>query len=355
MRTRLIGRCSALLLCLLAFPILHASAQEPWKVKGKLFGEPKGAADFEKSEDVSGIACDRSSGFPRLCLLVDDEAQGAQIVILNDGELIAGDFINLTNAQLDGEPLELDAEAVAFDDGAFYVAGSHGRPRHNDNPKKEAKGNAKADATRQLFRVTFDATAVDMKTGKLVSQPAIKPSNDLGGILQRQPNLLKAYDKALDDNGLTIEGVAVRDKRLYVGMRGPVLGTDAAVLSVPLSAVFDGQSAESNLQRLALDYDSLGNPRGVRDITRHADGFLVLAGPVNDPPEDREIQPSDYSVYFWDGKRASNWRRDIPVFGKKVKPEALLPLDSDAQRARVLILFDGPKEGAPRPLEVPLK
>jgi Protein of unknown function (DUF3616) len=356
MKCGLIGRWGVLPFYLLAFSTLAASAQEPWKVEGKLLGEPKGASGFEKSEDVSGIACDRLSGFPRLCLLADDEAQGAQIVILNEGELIAGDFIKLTNAQFDDKPLELDAEAVAYDDGAFYVVGSHGRPRHDDkNPKKEAKGNAKAEATRQIFRVTLDASSVDMKNGKLVSQPAIKPFNDLSGILQRQPNLWAAYDRALDDNGLTIEGVAVRDKRLYVGMRGPVLGTDAVVLSVPLSALFEGQSAESNLLRLALGYDSLGNPRGVREISRFADGFLVLAGPVNDPPEDREIQPSDYSVYVWDGKNMPKWRRDIPVFGKKVKPEALLPLDGDAQRARVLILFDGPKEGAPRPLEVPLK
>ena len=40
---------------------------------------------------------------------------------------------------------------------------------------------------------------------------------------------------------------------------------------------------------------------------------------------------------------------------KFCQPEALLPLDSDAERVRVLLLFDGPKEGAPRSLEVPLK
>lgn len=357
MKHALIGRWLPVCLCLVAVPILTAQAQDPppWKVDGKLLGKADGASDFKKSKDVSGIACDRGSGFPRLCLVADDETQGAQIVILKDGELVAGDFIKLTDAQHAARPLELDAEGVAFESGSFYVVGSHGRPRHHDDPTKEAASNAKAQATRQIFRVTLDASSVDMKSGKLVSQPAIKPSTDLAGILQHQPDLSPSYDRALEDNGLTIEGIAVRDGRLYVGMRGPVLGTDAAVLSVPLSAVFDGQQAPSRLHKIPLEMDTLGKPRAVRDMTWHANGFLVLAGPVNDPPEDREIQPSDYSIYVWDGESGLKRARDVPVYGKKVKPEALLPLEGDAQRVRVLLLFDGPKEGEPRPLEVTLK
>ena len=341
-------------LCLLASPPLPVSAQEVWKVDEKLLGKAKDGG-FKKSEDASGIACDRSSGFPRLCLVADDETQGAQIVILKDEKLVAGDFIRLTNAQHDGKPLELDAEAVAFDGGSFYVVGSHGRARHVDDPSEEAKNNAKAEATRQIFRITLDTTSVDMKNGKLVSQPAIKRSTDLIGILQRQLDLSSSFDRELAENGLTIEGVAVREGRMYIGMRGPVLGTEAAVLSVPLSAIFEDQQASSKLHRLALETDTLGKPRGVRDIIRYASGFLVLAGPLNDPPDDREIQPSDYSIYEWDGAGVLERVRHIPAFGRKVKPEALLPLDGDRQRGRVLILFDGPEEGAPRPFEVTLK
>jgi hypothetical protein len=137
MKHALIGRWLPVCLCLPAATLLPANAQDPWKVDGKLLGKAEGASEFEKSEDVSGIACDRSSGFPRLCLVADDETQGAQIVILKDGELVAGDFIKLTDAQHAGKPLELDAEGVAFENGSFYVVGSHGRPRHNDDPKKE--------------------------------------------------------------------------------------------------------------------------------------------------------------------------------------------------------------------------
>ena len=53
--------------CFLASPPLPANSQEVWKVDGKLLGKARNG-DFKKSEDASGIACDRSSGFPRLCL-----------------------------------------------------------------------------------------------------------------------------------------------------------------------------------------------------------------------------------------------------------------------------------------------
>jgi len=48
---------------------------------------------------------------------------------------------------------------------------------------------------------------------------------------------------------------------------------------------------------------------------------------------------------------------DLPPFtgkkGRHIKPEALLPLESKTEGLRVLVLFDGAKEGAPRPLTIP--
>jgi hypothetical protein len=43
------------------------------------------------------------------------------------------------------------------------------------------------------------------------------------------------------------------------------------------------------------------------------------------------------------------------VMGKKArgKPEALLPLNESASGLRVLILFDGEKEGAPVAIKIP--
>jgi hypothetical protein len=72
--------------------------------------------DTKKSEDVNEIACAPSSR-PRICLVADDDAQGTQAVIMTKGKLVAGDFIQLVHSAFDNQPMELDAEGVAYADG----------------------------------------------------------------------------------------------------------------------------------------------------------------------------------------------------------------------------------------------
>ena len=73
-------------------------AAEPWTVTGTLLGGPSKAdpAVAKPSKDVSGVVCD--GGSPQLCLVVDDEGQGTQVVVLRDREIVAGDFIRLRDA-----------------------------------------------------------------------------------------------------------------------------------------------------------------------------------------------------------------------------------------------------------------
>jgi len=332
-----------------------ASAQddESWKVHGRLFGKqsvPDG--DSDKSKDVSGIACATATGFPRVCLVVDDETQGAQIVIVEDGELMAGQFIRLIYDTYDDKLLELDAEGAAYADGFFYVIGSHGRPRHEADAR-EAKNKAKAEASRRVFRIRFDHDAVDAPKGRLTTVE-IKPSSELSGLIKAQADLAPWFDKALEDNGLTIEGVAVRGGRLYAGLRGPVLPDgNAAILSAPLAVVFDGQPGQAQLHRVGLGKDALGNPRGIRDLVDYGAGFLIVAGPVNDPPSG-DIEPGDYAIFSYAGDTTKKLL-DLKSYGQKVKPEALLPLDEKNGTLRALLFFDGPKEGSPTPIEIDLR
>ena len=347
-----VGNARCLALAIGIGLVLHgwpaaAKENEPWRVAGKLIGKPEAKeSDSDKSHDVSGVACATTEGFPRKCLLVDDETQGAQIVILNDGSLVAGDFIRLIYNVQDGKPVELDAEGVAFADGDFFVVGSHGRPRHEAEAKKEAKNKAKAEASRYVFRIRFDLNGVD-HDARLTGPVEIKTSTKLPKFIKDWPELAPSFDRSLEDNGLTIEGVAVKGEKIYFGMRGPVLpDKSAAILSVPLLALFDGQSGNPQLHHVNLE-----KSRGVRDLVAFENGFLLIAGPVNDPP-DGSVNDGDYSVYWWDGINHARRLDEIKSFGNKVKPEGILPIDQRDGKLRVLLFFDGPDEGAPRPIEI---
>ena len=326
---------------LFAAPLVVAKDNGEWKVNGDLIGKKDKVA-----EDLSGIACTTDSGFPRTCLLIDDEQQSAQVVTLSDGEITAGRLIPLIDDRFDGNPVELDGEGVAFADNFFYVIGSHGRPRHDkdatDQAKEAARVAAGLAACSKLIRLKFNPA-----TGEITHEPAVPPSSALAKLIAAEALFAPSEGKTLEDGGVTVEGVAVGGQRLFAGFRGPVIENKRAViLSAALGHFFDGKPAEVTLHLLPL-----GPGRGVRDLAAFDKGILILAGPMQDVG-------GTYSVYWWDG--ASNSAKllvDLPDFfsekGKQWKPEALLPLDRDTSGVRVLVLLDSAKEGKPRAVRVP--
>lgn len=346
------------------------SPDDNWKVSGKLIGKPDDDADKEEGEDdkgeiatdVSGMACATTSGFPRVCLVVDDESRGTQIVILKKDKLKAGRFIRLSKAKYKGndkdkgKPLELDAEAVAYSetDKSFYVIGSHGRPRHGDKKDDEKKSDAKARASRRIFRVEIDILSAEDDEDEALARSEPENSRELSKILENDDKTKKYFDVPLCANGLTIEGLAARSGKLYVGMRGPVLPNGKAlVLEGAIETLFDGQPGVRTWREIGLGRDRSGKPRGIRDIARYKDQFLIIAGPVLDPPGDR-VEDGDYSIFTWNGTDEPVERLSLKSFGLATKPEALVPLDENAGTLRTLLLFDGPIKGAPRTVEVPM-
>jgi hypothetical protein len=132
---------------------------------------------------------------------------------------------------------------------------------------------------------------------------------------------------------------------------------------VPIAAVFDGAPAkvvqgcserpgdparDVVLYCLDLGKDTSGNLRGIRDLVASTDGFIVIAGPVNDPAEGTGVRTGDYSL-VWTKGSAIVGRADLPGFGPEVKPEAVVPLGDTGVGSRVLLLFDGPTDGHPTP------
>ena len=61
-------------------------------------------------------------------------------------------------------------------------------------------------------------------------------------------------------------------------------------------------------------------------------------------------------MFSWPGTGTTlTGKYDLDGYGKKVKPEAILPLEEKARSFRALILFDGPDQGRPTPATIELK
>jgi len=253
------------------------------------------------------------------------------------------------------KPLELDAEGVAYADGFFYVIGSQGRARHEDNAGKEAKNAAKATAARKVFKIALAADAVDLATGTLRSLPTINTSVALATVLQKDPVLAPFFDRPLEKNGLTVEGIAVRGGKSLCGHARPGprrrSGGDRA------RASGHGLRRRAGCRdALSLDARYRHPGRPTRHPRHHHRGRRVPADrrPENDPPKKHPVMLGDYAVYAWN-EGAAVKRLDLQPTGKKAKPEALVVLDQDRVTAHALLLFDGPKEGQPTPVDIPLK
>ena len=322
------GRVAVIVLVLLMVLAGPAPGQDSWKVKPDVIGKGD-----EPSEDVSGIACTTSTGFPRSCLVIDDNLQAAQFVELREGRLVPRDPIKLIANRFNKKKLELDGEGVAFSKGFFYVIGSHGSPRKSKKLDPDHL-DARIKASSQIVR--FRA-----KDG---GDAKIERTSNLKKIIFDEVAFKGFVDQPLDENGVTIEGIAIRDDTLFAGFRGPVLedNSRAVVLSVPVDALFDGSPVQHELFRLPL-----GKGRGVRDLAVFETSILILAGPV-------ASEPGAYAIYSWDGKSGTvELLSELTQFDPARKPEGLLPLDKSGTKLRVLILFDSDTNGTPTPVEVP--
>ena len=270
------------MVCALSFSLaagaVRASDGAVWPVKHRLVSK-----DGDKSTNISGIACTTTTGFPRACLVIDDNMQAAQFVTVEDGELKAGETIPLIDSAYDGKPLELDGEGVAYADGWFYVMGSHGHPRDRQmklDPVADAAkiSSQESAASSQIVRIRLkDANVREVTNGDVAE---IQLSSKLRRVISADPTLARFLDRRLENNGVTIEGVAVLGKRLFAGFREPSLENwIAPLLSVSLDGIFGSGPADPNLILLPL-----GEGRGVRDLAPFNNGLLVLAGPSAELP-----------------------------------------------------------------------
>src|SRR5262245_41663592 len=195
---------------LVSFGMLHphvaAAQNEPvWPVKDKLVGKGN-----EKAKDVSGIACTSDAGFPRACLVIDDNMQSAQFATLKDGQIVAGKSIRLIDDKFEGKALELDGEDVAYANGFFYVVGSHGHPRDKDRKldpiRDAAKIRAMIAATSQVIRIRVrPATGQPFTSSGAISEvPELTRTAKLKALIAVEPTLAPFVDKRLEGNGVTI-------------------------------------------------------------------------------------------------------------------------------------------------------
>ena len=150
-------------------------------------------------------------------------------------------------------------------------------------------------------------------------------------------HLAEALKWPAKENGLDIEGIAVKDTEVLLGLRGPTAGGFAAVMRLSIKIGAKGLSLRKRKgASYLLSYLQL-NGLGVRDLFRHGDDVIVLAGPTMD-------LDAPFALY--------RWRRAFA--GTAAGDEKL---DGGDKRLEFLFDFKPPERavtgGRPDPLERP--
>jgi hypothetical protein len=245
------------------------------------------------------LANDETVSLERLALTIDSET-GQRIQGREHASFALADYLDLPvppAADLE-ETVEADLEGLAYEDGDLWLVGSHSlkRKKPKDNSEKAAQQLAKIsrDGNRNLLAcIPVVEAEAGYRLARRDGQRAAArlagngESNELTDALRDDPHLAPFLAIPGKDNGFDIEGLAVADGRLFLGLRGPVLRGWAVILE--LEAKRDTDSPEIlHLKPIAHDdrpylkhFLQLGG-LGIRDLCRDGDDLLILAGPTLD-------------------------------------------------------------------------
>jgi hypothetical protein len=322
-------------------------------------GNFAGPKKKEIARDLSGIACKATSAEAGLkCVVINDENNTAQLVTIVDNTLIVGPQIFILASSASdvfgkappiacakgiAKSSEFDGEGVTYFKPFFYIVGSHGCSRKKDQLRL---------SSFQLVRLDIDDAAWRqgdrevIPYGKSQYVRTFEASYRLYDRFQRSARLRPYLGKNLQsENGLNIEGIAAVDGKLVTGLRAPSESGTAFLVISDIGDLFEpgnGASAgESEVKPIQL-----GDGAGIRDLASLGDAkILVLAGPA----QAQESVPYSVSeVDLLGSGSVMRFKEIITSGGGSGKAEGLTVLSATDQDIRVLILFDGVSNGAPR-------
>lgn len=203
-----------------------------------------------------------------------------------------GDYVELFNP--DGE---IDIEGMDYADGYLWFTGSHSLKRGNAKGKKPEKDFNRLEKVRRETN-RFLLGRIPIEGGNPVRSSQSEEPSRQAACLRKTENGNQLTEILADDthigpfikaeipgkeNGFDIEGLAIFDGSIYLGLRGPVLGGWAIVLKVTVNkarnGIFELQrigQEETYYQKYLVNLHGLG----IREICFQGHDLLVMAGPT---------------------------------------------------------------------------
>jgi Protein of unknown function (DUF3616) len=299
-----------------AQPEIGPNIDANWTVQ-PAFGQVTAGRD-----NVSGVTC-LTVPPGRDCLVVNDGAKFAQLFSITGTAIHPGSIVGFADSTPQAALISTpNAEGAANDGRFFYVVTSRGRI--------EASGQA--DTSFVILRFTLDAA------GRPVLTPGtgIEGTDRIRTALQAGIPIPQIPGQQLDLSNTQIEGIAVKDGVVHLGLRAPVLSGKAFILSTSVQSLFRATGPLNP----TVNPVALGPDTAIHDLAAVTDGILILAGPGR-------LLPGRPTIFLW--KETTGVLQTVAKLTEPIdrSAEALLLLDQNEEFFRIVVMFDGVTNGGP--------
>lgn len=271
--------------------LLHFDSNLSLNPEGKHVRD--GLSTVLRTGDNLWLCCDERTTIERLTL----DSSGA---FQEHRSFKLSEYLKLNNES------EVDIEGLGIAENYLWIIGSHSlkrkKPRKHDSIAKQIKRLAKVTTDANRYLLARIPVLLDEKTGQYnLYKEAPDPenpecmlhaaqleggenSNQIIEMLQQDIHLRDFMKIPGKDNGFDIEGLAVSGKRIFIGLRGPVLRGWAIVLEV------EAEESERGLLRLKPVAENMLyrkhflqlRGKGIREMRFLGDDIYMLAGPTMD-------------------------------------------------------------------------
>ena len=276
------------------------------------------------------------------------------------------DFLSLPADGEEDVDQEIDIEGLAFEDNYFWLVGSHSIKRKNLNKDRGIgidegiKKLAKTEREGNRYMLARIPIVLD-DAGELTLRGSAKsPGNGSHSLAAAQlkgdakgndlTDALRGKDKEKDDdhlkkfmdipgkdNGFDIEGLAIANDRIFLGLRGPALRGWAVILELALDlmdsklTLRDIGPSDRKYRKNFLQLDGLG----VRDLCFCGKDLLILAGPTMD-------LDGPFSIFRW--RDAAGPADERLVFREDLEEIFVFPFEKGADRPEGMTIISAPEE-----------
>ena len=257
----------------------------------------EGLSTILRTGDYLWVSCDERCTLERLKKL-DEQTFG------DHHSFDLSQFLKLPT----GTDNEIDIEGIALEEHYLWLVGSHSlarrKPKKDQSPADQIKRLAKLKTDPNRYLLARIPLHRNKETGEIRLVPHIthpyEPSAMLTAaqLISTAPGTNQLMEALADDNhvqdflkipgkdnGFDIEGLAIHNDRIFIGLRGPVLRGWAIILEVAVQDTGNGYfelKPIGSKGNLYLKHFLHLEGMGIRELDIVDNDMLILAGPSMD-------------------------------------------------------------------------